>query len=308
MTALLRVEELHVQAKTGHLWWRKQIDCVRHVSFRLAAQTTTAYIGLNGAGKSSTFRVLAGLSHQYQGRLFWKGKPVLPQDLHSVLGFLPEHALFYRDLSGTDFLLSLARFHGLSPVDVRQRIAYWAERLAVGDCLHKPLKRCSKGQSQRIGFIQAILHRPELLILDEPLSGLDPLARQLFVEALKDLQQQGMTILFSSHILSDAERLADSVIVLHHGRLLHQESLSSLIGEPTTWEIRLQGEPPASQYWQQQCLSNGQFLLRGAMDQLTIDEALRCLRQQEHCHVVEARACQPDLQSRFIALLSKQDS
>ena len=239
MSMLLHVEGLRFSVPTGKLHLgRKRI--LHGVSFSVPEGARAAYLGPNGAGKTSTFRILTRLVRPEAGRVDYRGRPFVPP---ACMGFLPEQPYFYRHLTPREVLMSLARLGGMRG-DVRARIEHWAERLNVAHVLDQRFASCSKGQMQRIGLVQALVHEPEFLLLDEPMSGLDPIGRELVAEVLREVAVRGTTILFSTHILGDAEELCDHVIVLHEGRVRYEGAMEQLLAGGRARRVRLRYRAP----------------------------------------------------------------
>jgi ABC-2 type transport system ATP-binding protein len=183
------------------------------------------FLGPNGAGKSTTMRMLAGLAAPSSGRARVLGLDVVRDSLEirRRIGFLAGDFGMYRQLTGAVMLEYLARLHGA--VD-RERIGALAERFAAE--LDRPIRELSTGNRQKLGLIQAFMHEPELLILDEPIAGLDPLVQESFHELLAEIREQGCTVFLSSHTLSEVDRVADRVAVLRDGRLVVIDTLEHL--------------------------------------------------------------------------------
>ena len=201
------------------------------------------FLGPNGAGKSTTIRLLLGFLHPTAG-----GATVLGQDIEegSVeirdrTGYLPGGIAFWDGLTGERLLDELADMAGRPPV----RRADLLERLELGDAMRRLVRDYSRGMRQKLGIIQALQHDPELAILDEPSEGLDPLMQRAFYEILEDLRNEGRTIFFSSHILSEVERICDRVAIVRHGRLVALEDVSALLERrKRNVEMRVDGDPP----------------------------------------------------------------
>jgi len=228
MNELFRIEGLNVSIPHGHLWKRSWKRVLHGIGFSIQQGESVAYLGPNGAGKTTTFRAICGLSTRFNGNIFWKKQNIALNRLHTHIGFMPEQPYFYRTLSSRELLDSLARLSGVSSPDRSEHIRQFAEELDFTDILDQPLHTCSKGQIQRVGLAQAMLHKPEMLILDEPMSGLDPIGRELVASSLKKAVSNGTTLLFSSHILDDAENLCDRVIALNRGEIIFDGSLDKL--------------------------------------------------------------------------------
>jgi ABC-2 type transport system ATP-binding protein len=175
-------------------------------------------IGPNGAGKTTTFKCLLGLLRPSAGQVLFEGRP-LDVRQRAAIGFLPEQPYFYDYLTVRETLSLYAHLYGLHGAAARRRVAEVIDQVQLGHKQRAPLRSLSKGTMQRVGIAQAILNRPRLLILDEPMSGLDPIGRHAMRELIRTLHAAGTTIIFSSHILPDAEALCDRVAILTSGRL-----------------------------------------------------------------------------------------
>jgi ABC-2 type transport system ATP-binding protein len=145
------------------------------------------------------------------------------------LGFLPERPYFYPNLTGEDFLYFMGQLSDLTKFKIREEISRWAPRFKIDHALKRELKTYSKGMLQRIGFLSTIIHHPKLIILDEPLSGLDPIGRKELKDVIVEVHKEGKTIFFSSHIVPDIEEICDRVIFLKEGRLVYDGSVNQLI-------------------------------------------------------------------------------
>ena len=200
-------------------------------------------LGPNGAGKSTTLKLLVNLLWPTAGRAQVLGKPPGDVAARRRLGFLPEHPTFYDQLSAEELLTYFAGLFGYSAAERRARAARALDRVGLGADRRRPLRQYSKGMVQRVGIAQALVNDPALVILDEPMSGLDPIGRREVRELILELRDEGRTVLFSSHILSDAELLCSRVAILARGRLVASGTLAELTaGDGTSgaargWEI-----------------------------------------------------------------------
>lgn len=190
---------------------------LKGVSFSLEPGETLGLIGANGAGKSTCIRLLMDFIRPDQGRVALFGHSPEDQTVRRRVGYLPEVANFPANLTILDMLRFVARSNGLSKAELAERAERWLRMLELWDARKRPLRNYSKGMQQRANFVLALVTDPDLLILDEPMSGLDPLGRAKIIALVKELQQGGKTILFCSHILEDVDRLADRILVLHLG-------------------------------------------------------------------------------------------
>lgn len=303
MTALLEVQDLSLSVATGHvIQGRKQV--LNNVSFSVQRGTATAYLGPNGAGKTSTFRILCGLTRPDAGRVHFDG-----EQLHGGLparrfGFMPEHPYFYRNLTPRELLTGLGRLTGMPAAGLGERIARWAERLDFTPVMEQPLRTCSKGQVQRVGLAQALLHEPEFVLLDEPLSGLDPLGRERVRQVLHEVHAAGATLLFSSHILNDAEAMCDAVVVLNHGHVVHQGPMAELLGRTDRWAVEVEGD--AAGLSAGECIELGHGRSRLLLDgEAARDALIGQLRGREDCRLLSVEQHRPTLEQAFIRLLGR---
>lgn len=200
-----------------------------HVTFTLEEKTITALVGPNGAGKTTLLRCLAGLDTPFAGQITIAGLDVLsePRQSHRRMGFLADSFGLYDDLSVEQCLLYSAAAFGLPAPAHAGAARLAAERLVLGDRYRQTVGTLSRGLRQRLAIAQTIVHRPEVLLLDEPASGLDPEARLGLADTLRRLRDAGMTIMVSSHILSELEDYSTHMLILRQGRLADQRALAA---------------------------------------------------------------------------------
>lgn len=190
---------------------------LRGVSFSVGEGETVGLIGANGAGKSTCIRLLMDFIRPDKGRIALGGSDVKKSELRRDIGYLPEIASFPANLTVLDLLGFVGRVHGLAKNHLAERSEHLLRLLGLWEARRKPVRGYSKGMQQRAGFVLALVHDPSFLILDEPMSGLDPIGRAQIGELVAELKGQGKTILFCSHILEDVDRLADRILILHKG-------------------------------------------------------------------------------------------
>ncbi|OQP06918.1 sodium ABC transporter ATP-binding protein [Geobacillus sp. 46C-IIa] len=184
-------------------------------------------LGANGAGKTTTFRMILGLLLPTEGVIRWQGETIDHSKSH-LIGYLPEERGLYPKLKVQEQLLYLGRLRGMKKADLLLEMNRWLERFHIRDYANKRVEELSKGNQQKIQFIAAVLHRPKLLILDEPFSGLDPVNVELLKEAVLDLKQNGTTIVFSSHRMEHVEELCEHVCILRRGQAVVSGALREL--------------------------------------------------------------------------------
>lgn len=212
----------------------------------------TGLVGPNGAGKSTFLKLIAGEIRPSRGELLVLGQvPFANRELYRRMGFCPQQDAFYEDMSAFEFVRLLLRLGGFSAREAGERSASALERLGLGSSLHRKVGGYSKGMRQRVKLAQAIAHSPELLVLDEPLSGLDPLGRHRVLELLREFGNRGTHVLISSHVLHEVENLTSDVLCLHRGRLLAlgalEEIRALLSHHPRRVEIRAARPRPLAQ-------------------------------------------------------------
>jgi len=201
-------------------FWKKQLrPALKSLDLTVNSGETFGFLGPNGAGKTTTLKLLMGIIFPSSGSARILDRDCLDPEIKQKIGFLPEQPYFYDYLSAPELLDYYASLSGVAADERKRRIPHLLERVGLGDVGNKPLRKFSKGMLQRVGIAQAIIHDPEVIFLDEPMSGLDPLGRYEIRELIQGLKDQGKTIFFSTHILSDAEALCDRVAVIHKGEL-----------------------------------------------------------------------------------------
>lgn len=201
-------------------FWKKQFrPALKGLSLKVERGETFGFIGPNGAGKTTTLKLLMGIIFPTAGSAHILGKDIADAEIKKKVGFLPEQPYFYDYLNPSELLDYYASLSGVSATERKKRIPELLERVGLADSARKQLRKFSKGMLQRVGIAQAIIHDPEVIFLDEPMSGLDPIGRHEIREMIQGLKDAGKTIFFSTHILSDAEALCDRVAVVHKGEL-----------------------------------------------------------------------------------------
>jgi ABC-2 type transport system ATP-binding protein len=227
MSTVVRTERLSKDFHTG-FWRPRPHRALDGLSFEIPAGGVFGLLGPNGAGKSTTLKLLVDLLRPTSGLAQLLGLPPGDVRARQRLGFLPENPSFYDQLTAEELLYYFAGLFGYAPAERRSRAARALDRVGLMDDRRRPMRQYSKGMVQRVGIAQAIVNDPELVILDEPMSGLDPIGRHEVRELILQLRDEGRTVLFSSHILSDAELLCSRVGILAKGRLVAQGSLAEL--------------------------------------------------------------------------------
>src|SRR5271166_2836248 len=231
-TPAIEIEHLSKEYPYGFLNLKKK-KSLEDLSMRVESGEVFGFLGPNGAGKSTTIKCLMRLIFPTKGTARILGKSIDDVSMHRDIGYLPEQPYFYDYLTAPELLDYFARFHGL-PASVRQeRVEKMLKKVGLETAKKIQLRKYSKGMLQRVGLAQAILHEPQVVILDEPMSGLDPLGRREVRDIILELKKEGRTVLFSTHILSDAEMLCDRVGVIVGGKLRGVGTPGEMVGIKT---------------------------------------------------------------------------
>lgn len=209
----------------------KPVHALKGVSFEIPAGTITGFLGANGAGKTTTIKCLLDLAFADSGEILYFGQKKLSSEVKGDIGFLPERPYFYEYLTGREFL----RFYGELSTDLAKsqlgsRIDQLLKRVGLSHAGERQLRGYSKGMLQRIGIAQALIHEPQFIILDEPMTGLDPDGRLEVRDIIVETAKAGTAVFFSSHLLPDAEELCDRLVILKQGDLVFQGPTKDLLG------------------------------------------------------------------------------
>ncbi len=234
---MIQIEDLKKTYRTGFLMRPKK--ALQGISLQVPEKMIYGFIGPNGAGKSTTIKILTGLLRADSGKVVVGGlSPSLPSS-RKILGYCPEQPYFYDYLTGRELLSFYGRLVDLSGNELKKRIDWALETVhANKDWIDRRLRTYSKGMMQRIGLAQSILSKPKLLILDEPMSGLDPMGRRDVREAILSLNEEGVTIFYSSHLLSDVEAISHRVAMIVDGKIVREGTIDE-ITESASAEYRV---------------------------------------------------------------------
>jgi len=200
---------------------------VEEVSLAVATGSIFGLLGPNGAGKTTTLRMLLDIFAPDRGEVRLFGRPRRPGD-NERLGYLPEERGLYRKMTVEDHLRFLAELHGVARGEAKQRAAHWLDRVGLAEWSARKVETLSKGMQQKVQLAGTVIHEPELLVLDEPFSGLDPINQGLFKEILSEHRTAGRTVVLSTHVLEQAEKLCDSIALVARGRVVLSGELAAL--------------------------------------------------------------------------------
>jgi ABC-2 type transport system ATP-binding protein len=224
----IETEKLGKEHRIGY--WRKRVCVLSQLDLTVHEGEVFGYLGPNGAGKTTTLKLLMGLLRPTSGEARILGRPPGDVRIQPQVGFLPEQPAFYEYLTGRELLNFYGQLLGLDRPTRRERVEGLACQLRIESALDLQLRKYSKGMLQRIGLAQALLNDPRLVLLDEPMSGLDPIGRREVRDLLLRLKSEGRTVFFSSHIIPDVEVVCDRVGILVGGRLVAQGPLDEILG------------------------------------------------------------------------------
>src|SRR5580765_5972364 len=232
-TPAIEIENLTKEYPFGFLNLKKK-KSLENLSMQVETGEVFGFLGPNGAGKSTTIKLLMRLIFPTSGTARILDRPISDVEMHKDIGYLPEQPYFYDYLTAAELLDYFARFHGMSAAERKERVAKMLKKVGLETAGKIQLRKYSKGMLQRVGLAQAILHDPKVVILDEPMSGLDPIGRHEVRDIISELKRGGKTILFSTHILADAEMLCDRVGVIAAGKLRGVGAPGSIVGVQIT--------------------------------------------------------------------------
>ncbi len=219
-------------------------QAVRGVSLRIEPGTMFGLLGPNGSGKTSSIRMMIGMTVPDSGEVRLFGQP-FSRDAVRRIGYLPEERGLYKKMRVLDQLVFLGQLHGLSKTVAAERARRWCDRLEIAEALPKKTEELSKGMQQKIQFIAALLHDPELVIMDEPFSGLDPVNGALLLETMVELRGEGRTVLFSTHRMDQVERMCDAIALISRGQVVLEGTMREVKSQypQNRVEVVFEGDP-----------------------------------------------------------------
>jgi len=236
-TLAIRIDELTKDYPVG-FWRPRPRRALDHVTLQVERGEVFGFLGPNGAGKTTTLKLLMQLIYPTSGHAVILGRPVGDVTVRRSIGYLPENPSFYDHLTAEELLSYFAALFGLRGAEGRARASSLLDQVGIGAERRLQLRKFSKGMLQRVGLAQALVNAPEVIFLDEPMSGLDPLGRRQVRSLILELRDRGCTVFFSSHILADAEALCSRVAVLARGRLVADGRLTEMLAfEVRGWEL-----------------------------------------------------------------------
>jgi ABC-2 type transport system ATP-binding protein len=225
---MIQVENLTKNFKVD--FWDRSYKALDDVSFSIPEGEVTGFLGANGAGKTTFIKIMMKFIKTSEGNIRYSSSLGLhDRDIFRQIGFLPERPYFYPHLTGREFILFLSALSEVSKRDATDRLRNWSERFDLSHALDRKISTYSKGMMQRLGFISAVIHNPIFIVLDEPLSGLDPVGRKIIKNAIGEIAKEGKTIFFSSHIISDVEEICRNIVFLEKGKLAYTGTIQGIL-------------------------------------------------------------------------------
>jgi ABC-2 type transport system ATP-binding protein len=233
----IRTENLTKDFSIG-FWRPRPYRALDSLTLEIGAGEIFGFLGPNGAGKTTTLKLLMQLIYPTSGHAEILGRPVGDIDVKRRIGYLPESPYFYDYLTAEELLTYFGSLFGYAPAERRRRVSALLDKVGIGGERRLQLRKFSKGMLQRVGIAQALINDPEVVFLDEPMSGLDPLGRREVRQLILDLRDKGRTVFFSSHVLSDAEALCSRVAILAGGKLVASGRMADLQAfQVRAWEL-----------------------------------------------------------------------
>jgi ABC-2 type transport system ATP-binding protein len=224
------LEFIHVEKKFQEDFWAKPICALDNLSFLVEEGSMCGFLGANGAGKTTAIKTMLQFIKPSAGKVkFSRELGTSWNSIKSQIGYFPERPFFYPTMTGREFCLYLGKLSGLKAGEAKLNLDFWSKKININYALDKKIKNYSKGMLQRLGFTASVIHNPKFVVLDEPLSGLDPIGRREFKDAFVDLHRRGVTVFFSSHIVSDVEEVCNRLVVIEKGKTIFCGSTKDLI-------------------------------------------------------------------------------
>jgi ABC-2 type transport system ATP-binding protein len=299
---MIAIETINLEKTYAVGFWRKTPRvALRPLNLTVAEGEVFGFLGPNGAGKTTTLKLLMGLVFPTGGTARILGKDINDSQIKAQIGFLPEQPYFYDYLTAKELLEYYARLSGVEPKGLSHKIDAMLERVGLKDAARVQLRKFSKGMLQRVGLAQAILHDPKVVFLDEPMSGLDPMGRREVRDLMEELKQQGKTVFFSTHILSDAEALCDRVAVIHQGELRgvgHVAELTSSVAAQVELIWNGSAVPSGLSALGAECHISGDTV-RAVVPEAQQEAALEILRR-ERLRLVSLTPVRPSLEEYYL--------
>lgn len=240
MSQILEISNVDQSFRSG--FWLKPVQILHGLNFSVPDRSLFGFLGENGAGKTTLIHLIVGLRAPLRGSVKIKGFDAITKEARSQMGYLPERPYFHEHLTGENLLSYMGTLSGMKRAHIQSRIPQVLSAVGLSAARRVILRQYSKGMLQRIGIAQALLHDPQILVLDEPMSGLDPLGRKEIRELLVQLASEGRTVFFSSHVIPDVEAICDQIALIRKGRLVGCGAIGKFLSQgPARTEIAFSG-------------------------------------------------------------------
>ncbi len=283
--------------KTFHPnFWEKPFVALENVNFSIGKGELVGFLGANGAGKTTSIKILLGFIKEDSGEVLFEGFDKSNRESFiKTLGYLPEKTYLYQHLTGMEFLQFMGEIFEMPKGEFQKKVKVWSERLVIDHALNRKIHTYSKGMQQRLSFISSLLNEPEFLILDEPLSGLDPMGRKDFKMIFKEINEQfGTTVFFSSHVVSDVEEICNKVLFVEKGKMIYEGSIDKLIHENSN------------------DFNSIHYIQEGKFQTIEVEEKNKnsTLKKllEENCNIVSVDKFRPTLESIIYKVNSKMET
>ncbi|PSO51289.1 MAG: multidrug ABC transporter ATP-binding protein [Cyanobacteria bacterium SW_9_44_58] len=306
-TRAVQTWDLKKVYRTG-FWLNQKVESLKGCTLSVYEGETFGLLGPNGAGKTTLLKILLGIVRASSGRAVLLGKPISDRAVKQRIGYLPENPYLYDFLTAWEFLQFTAGLFQIPPATQKQRIPELIDTVGIDSktAKKKQLRQYSKGMLQRIGMAQALINDPELVFLDEPMSGLDPIGRYQIRQIILALKEQGKTIFFNSHVLGDVEQICDRVAILAQGDIICSGSLDELLGSKDIYQVVGRG---GNSEQLRQWVNNLDFSDNRWFGQLksgtNLETFLAALKQM-NAEVLELKLARVSLEEFFLQQLRKQ--
>ena len=244
MTQEVVVETRNLTKVYRDFWGRQKVRALRALDLKVFKGETFGLLGPNGSGKTTTMKLLLGLLFPTEGEALVFGQPATEVTKNERIGYLPEESYLYRFLNAEETLDFYGRLFNMPSALRRQRVQSLIRKVGIEHARRRPLKEYSKGMARRIGLAQALVNDPELILLDEPTTGLDPIGTREMKDMIKDLKRQGKTVLMCSHLLADVQDVCDRIAILYNGELKELGEVKNLLTVQDTLQLRIRNLPP----------------------------------------------------------------
>jgi ABC-2 type transport system ATP-binding protein len=284
-------------------WMNQKVESLKNFTLAVSQGETFGLLGPNGAGKTTLLKTLLGIVRPTAGRAFLLNKPIGDRTVKQRIGYLPENAYFYDSLTGWEYLEFTANLFQIPRAQQRRKIPELLDLVGLAQTAarKKQMRQYSKGMLQRIGVAQALINDPEIVFLDEPMSGLDPLGRYQIREIILSLKAQGKTIFFNSHVLSDVEAICDRIAILARGELICVGSIDELLGRVNEYHVRGSGGDLSTlRQWIPDLEQQGNYW-RGTLK--TDPQTLMSYLASQHGELLSLNVARPTLEEFFVQQL-----